>query len=467
MSKVRGWLRAFAVAEVAATLLACSSSGLAQGADADPKAYLADVATTFVLENARLIDGTGAPAQDGLTIIVDKGRIVALGKDPMPVPAGAKRIDLSGHTVLPGLVMMHEHINYFSGAYVWDSQPGTVPKLLLAAGVTTARTAGGEAPQVDLNLKKRIDSGTAPGPRLFVTGAYLNGAAGGFLGDTVVSTAEEGRDVTEYWGARGATSMKVYSAVSPEALRGAVEEANRRGMHVAGHLGEISCTEAAEAGIHTIEHTLTSCAKDFGIAPEATGTFGYDPSSATAKRLIALLVAKQIVMVSTPAMTEPYVGTPEELSMLSADQLRRHEANVKTPPPWLPSKAAMLSWDAEHRAFERDFVAAGGRLLIGGDASDFGVVPGYATHRAMMALVRGGFSPLQVIKFATSDAASFLKQDDFGIVAQGKIADLLIVKGAPDRRIEDIRNVAYVFKGGAAYDPAKLRAAAKGMLGLH
>ena len=127
----------------------------------------------------------------------------------------------------------------------------------------------------------------------------------------------------------------------------------------------------------------------------------------------------------------------------------------------------MASWDAQHRAFERDLVAAGGRLLIGGDASDFGVVPGYANHRAMIALVRGGFSPLQVIKFATSDAAAFLHQDDIGTIAQGKIADLLVVKGAPDRHIEDIRNVVYVFKDGAAYDPAKLRASSKGMLGLH
>ena len=77
-----------------------------------------------------------------------------------------------------------------------------------------------------------------PGPRLFVTGAYLNGEAGGFLGDTVVKTEEDGRVVTAYWGSRGATSIKAYSDIPVAALRGAVEEANRRGMHVAGHLGK-------------------------------------------------------------------------------------------------------------------------------------------------------------------------------------------------------------------------------------
>jgi imidazolonepropionase-like amidohydrolase len=100
-------------------------------------------------------------------------------------------------------------------------------------------------------------------------------------------------------------------------------------------------------------------------------------------------------------------------------------------------------------------VAAGGRLLIGGDATDFGVV-------------HPGFAPLQVIRFATSDAADFLGVGrQGGTVAAGQTADLLIVKGAPDRRIEDIHNVSFVFKDGAVYDPVKLRAAAKGMLGQH
>lgn len=448
--------------------LMLAAPALGQSADGDIKSFYKAEGNSFILENARVVDGTGAPARTGATVVIDKGAITYVGSGNFTAPAGAKRIHLAGHTVLPGLVMMHEHINYFSGAYIWDSMPSSVPKLLLAAGVTTARTAGGEAPQVDLNLKKRLDAGRAPGPRLFVTGAYLNAESGGFLGDTVVATAAEGREVTAYWGNRGASSMKVYSAISPDALRGAVEEANRRGMHVAGHLGEISCTEGANAGIHTIEHSLTSCAKDFGVAPDAMGSFRYDSSSSGAKRLISLLVQKKIAMVATPTVSEPYEATADELSILSPDQRGRYDDMTKNPPPWFPPRAAMTSWDRQHRAFERDFVVAGGRLLIGGDAMDFGLVPGYANHNAMVALVRGGFTPLQVIKFATSDAADFLKAGDrFGTVAPGRAADLLIVKGAPDRRIEDIRAVTYVFKDGVAYDPAKLRAAAKGKLGLH
>lgn len=453
-------------------LLAATSLGLAQparpqSAGAPVEQFLSAPGTSFVLANVRLIDGTGAPARENATILVQKGRITRINGSH-DYPRDVKTIDLRGHTVLPGLVMMHEHLNYFSGAYVWDSMPGSVPKLLLAAGVTTARTAGSEAPQVDLNIKRRIDEGKAPGPRLFVTGAYLNATGGGFLGDTSVATAAEGEDVTAYWGRRGATSMKVYSAVPIEALRGAVAEANRRGMHVAGHLGEISCADAANAGIHTIEHGLTSCVKDVGVAPDAMGSFRYAAAKPALNKLIQLLVRRKVAVVSTAGVEETFEPSAEELTMFSPDQLERYQAFVRERPPWMPSLSAMANWNSAQRMFERDFVAAGGRLLIGGDASDFGLVPGYANHNAMITLVRGGFTPLEVIRFATSDAAAFLgTAERFGTIAPGKAADLLVVKGAPDRNIEDIRKVAYVFKDGRIFDPAKLRKAATGQLGQH
>ena len=461
--------RAAALGAVAAALtLTMSAAAAAQEAGGRPEAFLKAVGKAFVLEHARIVDGAGGPVRDNATVVIENGRIVSVGSSATAVPAGARHIDLSGHTILPGLVMMHEHLNYFSGAFVWDAQPGSVPKLLLAAGVTTARTAGSEAPQVDLNLKRRIDAGRAVGPRLFVTGAYLNGENGGFLGDTVVASAADGREVTAYWGDRGATSMKVYSKVSLEALQGAVSEANRRGMHVAAHLGELSCARAAEAGVHTIEHGLTSCVRDLGVEPDQIGSFRYDSAAARAAALIAKLVAAKVTLVSTPPTTALYEASEEELAMLSPDQKARYLQLRGDPPGWMPSPEARASWDAAHRAFERHFVGAGGRLLVGADANDFGLVPGFANHAAMIALVRGGFSPLQVIRFSTHDAATFLGLDgQVGRVAPGYAADLLIVQGRPDQEIEDIRNVAYVFKDGQAYDPAKLRRAAQGALGQH
>ena len=173
------------------------------------------------------------------------------------------------------------------------------------------------------------------------------------------------------------------------------------------------------------------------MAPDAIGAFKYDGSKDTARKLIALLIARKVTLVATPPATEPYEPTPDELSMLSPDQRGRYNEFTQNPPPWLPQKVAMASWNAAHLVFERDFVAAGGQLLIGADASDFGVVPGYANHNAIIALVRAGFAPLDVIRLATSDAADFLGLgDQTGTVAVNRAADLLIVKGVPDRRIE-------------------------------
>lgn len=449
-------------------LVGAATTAQAQFSPSEHGRFLKDEATAFVLENARLIDGSGGPAVEGVTVMIDQGRITYVGKDAPAPPENAKHINLAGHTILPGLVMMHEHINYFSGAEVWDSHPRSVPKLLLAAGVTSARTAGAEAPQIDLNLKRRIDEGLSVGPRLFVTGAYLNGEDSPFLGDNIVRNAEEAAALTRFWADRGATSVKVYSMISAEALRGAVEEANRKGIHVAGHLGEIGCEEAADAGIHTIEHSLSSCLKDLGVDPTKLAEFRYEDHKEAAGRLIKKLVARGVVLVATPPATETYEPSEDELASLSPQQLERYQLLVSQRPPWLPPLSVVEVVNDAHRKFERDFVAAGGRLLLGADASDFGKVPGYANHSAIIALVKAGFEPVHVIRFASSNAAEFLGQsDNFGTVSPGKAADLLVVAGAPDKQIEDIRRVEYVFKDGQAYDSAKLREAAKGQIGLH
>ena len=210
--------------------------------------YISADAPVIALINARVIDGTGAAPIDGQTVLIRDGRIEAVGSS-VPVPEGATSIDLTGKTVMPGLVMLHEHMMYFSGRAVWHAQPVSYPKLYLAAGVTTLRTAGAEHPEVDLNLKRRIDSGLTPGPKTHLTGPYFNGAAGDFLGDTVVSTPEEGRAATAYWAGRGFTSFKLYDALTAPVARAVIDEAHARGLTVTGHLGALGCAEAAALGI--------------------------------------------------------------------------------------------------------------------------------------------------------------------------------------------------------------------------
>ena len=131
------------------------------------KPFLASEAPVVALTHVRVIDGTGAAAREDQTVIVDHGKIAAVGPAAStPVPAGAQVMDLTGHTVIPGLVGMHEHLFYPGGGGVpmYPEMAYSFPRLYLASGVTTARTAGSIEPYTDLNIRKLIDSGRMPGP---------------------------------------------------------------------------------------------------------------------------------------------------------------------------------------------------------------------------------------------------------------------------------------------------------------
>jgi imidazolonepropionase-like amidohydrolase len=457
-------------------LLTATEALLAQAGPGDAVgSFLASDSTTFLLENLRVVDGTGAPAREGLSLLIEDGIIAAMGPSgelDVDAPGDAERIDLAGHTVLPGLVMMHEHLGYAVGTGGQDpsvdqvnpAHPNSIPKLLLAAGVTTARTAGSDAPQIDLNLKTRLDSGAAVGPTIF-TGPFLNGPERAYLSDFVVRTPEEGREVVRFWVRRGATMIKVYSNIAPEVLEAVIEEAHRLGAHVAGHLGPgTSCTQAARLGIDTIEHGFAECGADIppGWLDDPTSL---DPNAPEVTRVIETLVEHGVTIVATPVQWPP---SDAELAMLSASQLARYEAVRAAPPPFLQLAAdPPPELRAFSRAITQAFVNAGGRMLIGADASNFGRVPGYANHTAMI-LMTDAFPPLDVIRMATSDAAAFLGIGErTGRIAAGLEADLLIVAGAPDIDMRDVRNVAYVFKDGRVYDPRKLREAARGFVGVY
>ena len=351
---------------------------------------------------------------------------------------------------------------YFSGRAVWHSQPISYPRLYLAAGVTTLRTAGTEHPEVERNLKRRIDAGRAVGPKLYLTGPYLNGESGDFLGDTVVQNANEARLAVAYWAERGFTSIKLYDAISTEAARGAIEEAHRRGLPVTGHLRSLGCREAANLGINMIEHSFASCQKDLGANPQAKG-FTADLSSPVVQELIRLLVKKGVILVATPVT----VGQPvsdEELGMMHPQIRDTYLRNARQPPPWWPNADA----EKEIRKLERAFVAAGGRLALGADPADSGQLAGYADHRALQALAEAGWTPLEIIRLATSEGAEALGVgDSVGRIAARWSADFIVVSGDPAADIREMAKAELVVKNGVAYDPEKLRAQVKGIVGWY
>lgn len=416
----------------------------------------------ILLENLRVIDVVNKKVLEDHSILISKGIISKVGKSgTLKVPEDSLRIDLKGKTALPGLVMLHEHLNYFSGHAVWDAHPISFPKLFLAAGVTTIRTAGAENPIYDLNLKKRIDDGITPGPTIYVTGPMFNDASGGFLGDFVLPDYASARKATAFWADQGCTSFKVYSEISPEALKGVIEEAHRRNLIVTGHLGKISCSDAAKLGIDNIEHGFASCSADLGLSFE--DVWKINPNDKKVTKLIDLLIEKGVVLTVTPFSDSDFEN-PELLEYLSMDERKRIVGFLKNKPPHMPKE----SNDKQLRPLEKLFVEKGGRIVLGADAADFGAIPGFQNHNVLVSMVKGGWTPLEVIKMATLDGADFLKaKDKIGSIEVGKSADLLIVNGKPDQKISDVKNVEIVFKKGIGYNSKQLREDAKGLVGRH
>ena len=449
---------------IIATILGVMSCVKAQnlpGSKEEVARFVRSQAKTIVLENVRIIDGTGAPSREKQTIVITDGHISAVGDSGRIVaPKDAARMNLEGRTVLPGLVMLHEHMFYFSGRRVWHSQSVSYPPLYLAAGVTTARTAGTDVPYTDLNLKLGIDEGRIPGPKMFVTGPFFNGYEGHFIGDNIVRNEADARRGVAYWASEGVTSFKVYTSISRAALKGVIEEAHARGLKVTGHLASISCREAADLGIDNIEHSFISCLKEIGMSDDPSGTVS-PPDAEKARSLIQHLVKAGVVLTSTPSAPERPISR-EELELLHPTARERYLVSMLSisPSPALLQKQA--------RKLEREFVAAGGRLVVGADPQDGGQIAGYADHRALELLVEGGFKPLEVIRMATLGGAQFLGVDNrIGSVTVGKTAVLLVVAGNPAIDMKDIEKVELVFNDGVAYDPHLLRDSVKGLVGWH
>lgn len=296
---------------------------------------------------------------------------------------------------------------------------------------------------------------------MFVTGPVFNDSSGGFLGDFIISNYEDGRKATAFWADMGCTSFKVYSDISRQALRGVIDEAHSRGLIVTGHLGNMSCTEAANLGIDNIEHGFGSCSSDLQLAFDSIWTIRQNDKRV--QDLIALLLEKRIVLTVTPFSDSDFSDTTM-FAYLSLDEKERIKAFIKNKPPHLPKEEN----DRQLRPLEKEFVKKGGEIVLGADAADFGIIPGFQNHNVLISMVKAGWTPLEVIKMGTIDGASFLQvEKDVGSIKVGKVADLIVVSGKPDQVINDIKNVEIVFHNGVGYNSKALRDQVKGLVGRH
>jgi imidazolonepropionase-like amidohydrolase len=454
------------------------------------KPYVSEDAPALVLLHVRVIDGTGsAPAEDQ-RIDIEGGKISRLQSAKMrgAYPANAKIIDFSGKTVIPGLVGMHEHLYYPAPDGAKDGLPFSIemidsgPRLYLAGGVTTARTAGSMEPYTDLALKALIDKGERPGPKLRITGPYLGDLFGVLPQFHTLTGAEDAGRTVDYWAAEGVTSFKAFMGIKPDELKAAVEHAHAKGLKITGHLCAVGFREAAELGIDNLEHgiivdTEFLPGKKPGVCPpgEAAEYFAknLDIESAPVQDMIHDLVSHHVAVTSTLAVFE--VSVPNRPAM--AKMLRSREAlSTQGWSTYLRIRGGIAEENdplsgislKKEMQFERDFVKAGGLLMAGCDPTSFGgVLPGYGDQRGLELLVEAGFSPVEAIHIATQNGAIFLGEGArIGSIAVGMAADLVIIAGNPAKNIDDIENVQLVFKDGVGFDPAKLTQSVRGSVGL-
>lgn len=201
------------------------------------------------LTHVRVIDGTGAPARGDQTIVIRDGRIVALGAAAgVQVPAGAQVLDLSGKSVTPGFVMVHEHLYYPTGPGVYANLTESFTRLYLAGGVTSMRTGGNMNGYGELNIKRAIDRGERAGPWIDATAPYLEGAGLGLAQVHELADAADARRMVDFWSDMGATSLKAYMHITRDELRASIEEGHKRGLKITGHLCSVTYREAARLG---------------------------------------------------------------------------------------------------------------------------------------------------------------------------------------------------------------------------
>ena len=456
--------------------------------------YVRVQAPTVILTHVRVIDGTGKSAVPDQNVVIENGRILRIETaSDVPGASGTSVLDLRGYTVIPGIVGMHDHLFYVARPNLepgrdplWE-EPGLVPemlfsspKLYLAAGVTTMRTAGSVEPYADLNLRDRIEAGKLVGPHIDVTAPYLEGKGAQLIQMHQLSGPEEAKQFVDYWASVGATSFKAYMHVTRAELKAAIDAAHKHGLKMTAHLCSVTYPEAAAMGIDNLEHgffvnTQLDSNKKPDECSESAGEQTLktmDPDGPEATKLFGLLVAHHVAITSTLTVIEGRMPgrpplqsrmldalTPEARDAYLYMRLRRTER----------SPADALSLLAQDMKMERQFAAAGGLLLAGPDPTGTGgILPGFGDQREIELLVEAGFTPVEAIRIATLNGAIYEgRQASIGSIEVGKDADLVVIKGDPSQLITDIENTEIVFKDGVGYDSAKLIRSVAGRYGQY
>ncbi len=438
-------------------------------------------ANPVALTGTMLIDGTGAPGRADHTVVITDGAITAVGPDgSVDIPDGAQVLDLSGHTVMPGLIGLHNHSYYTASGGRAAQLSFSAPRLYLASGVTTIRTTGARAPYEEINLRDEIRAGLAVGPTIYVTGPYLTGQRGSRT-MTQLDGPESARRVVRYWSEEGVSWFKAYTWISRAELGAAIEEAHAQGIRVTAHLCSVGYREAVALGIDNLEHGLFANSEyDPSKQPDEcppgfrSGYDTLDVQGPEVQQTFREMIDNQVAMTSTLAVYEisvPGRGPLDprtwdvlapEISTAVREQFDRIRAADPDSESGISPGLLRVAMDYEYA-----FVQAGGLLAAGVDPTGYGAAPpGLGDQRNFELLLEAGFTVPETVEIMSANGARVLEIfDAVGTVEPGKRADLVVVEGdvEADRHI---RNTRIVFRHGVGWDSAALTESVRGLVGI-
>jgi imidazolonepropionase-like amidohydrolase len=418
-------------------------------------------AQTTALRGARVIDGSGGAAIDNAVIVIRDGHIVAIGPSAgTPVPSDAEVVDYTGKTIIPGLISDHSHVGIFVGLkaapenYNRDSILRQL-KQLEAYGVTTVMALGLNGP-LFYELRPELHAGRLPGADLFGADQGI-GVVGGQpsaavvpVGENQVSrpdTVEMARQSIRQMAARKTDMVKIWldsagglmPKLKPEVYSAVIDEAHKNGLRVAAHIYDLEDAKAVvQAGVDVIAHGV----RDKPVDPEFI-----DMMKARSVWYISTIVLDYTNFVfaeQQPWMREPFFQRALHPAVRAQlDDADYHERTLGMPAT-AKNRAAVMT-NQQNLKVVHD---AGVRVGFGSDSGVGLRIPGVAEHLELALMVEAGLTPTQAITNATSNAAALLKLDDRGVLAPGKLADLVVLVGDPTADISNSRKIHAVWHRG-------------------
>jgi imidazolonepropionase-like amidohydrolase len=401
-------------------------------------------AQATALVGARILDGTGRVIERG-TVIVREGRIVQVGaEDAVPVPGGATEVNLAGKTLIPGLVNAHGHLAATSGLrsgpefYTRDNLIRQL-KTYSQYGVTTIYSLGDDQ---DAGFALRDESrppAAADHARLYVAGAVINGA-----------TADEARAMTDKVADGRPDVLKIRvddnlgtGRKMPEpAWRAAVRRAHERDLRMAVHVFYLADAMAlVEAGADFVAHSVRDVPVDAAFANALKRRdVCYCP---TLTREVSTFVYDS----TPPWVNDPFFtkGVPADVVRQLADPAR--QAQVRASPGAKLGQQYKVGLEVAKKNLKA-LVEQGVRIAMGTDTGPPARFQGFFEHLEMEMMVEAGMTPMQAIVAATGDAARCHRNTELGVIADGKVADLLVLGANPAENIRNLRSIEQVWVGG-------------------